>query len=43
MLFLEFLNHADAVRRFALGAAERGKPVVAYKLGRSDLAAEGIG
>lgn len=40
MLFLESLNHADALRRFALGAAERGKPVVAYKLGRSDVAAE---
>lgn len=40
MLFLESLNHADALRRFALGAAKRGKPVVAYKLGRSDVAAE---
>ncbi|MNZ31791.1 hypothetical protein D3C78_491010 [compost metagenome] len=40
MLFLESLHHADALRRFALGAAKRGKPVVAYKLGRSDVAAE---
>lgn len=40
MLFLESLSHADALRRFALGAAQRGKPVVAYKLGRSDAAAE---
>lgn len=40
MLFLESLNHAEDMRRFALGAAKRGKPVVAYKLGRSDVAAE---
>lgn len=40
MLFLESLSHADALRRFALGAAQRGKPVVAYKLGRSEAAAE---
>ncbi|WP_028238332.1 acetate--CoA ligase family protein [Stutzerimonas azotifigens] len=40
MLFLESLNHADVLRRFAIGAARRGKPVVAYKLGRSDVAAE---
>lgn len=40
MLFLESLNHADALRRFAIAAARRGKPVVAYKLGRSDAAAE---
>ena len=35
LLFLETLRHADALRRFALAAVERGKPVVAYKLGRS--------
>jgi acetate---CoA ligase (ADP-forming) len=40
MLFLETMRHADAVRRFALGAAERGKPVLAYKLGRSAAARE---
>ncbi len=40
MLFLESLNHADALRRFALAAHERGKPVLAYKLGRSSEAAE---
>ena len=35
LLFLETLRHADALRRFALAAAERGKAIVAYKLGRS--------
>ncbi|WP_150305831.1 acetate--CoA ligase family protein [Pseudomonas saliphila] len=40
MLFLESMSHADKLRQFALGAARRGKPVVAYKLGRSDVAAE---
>jgi acetate---CoA ligase (ADP-forming) len=40
MLFLETMRHADALRRFALGAAERGKPVLAYKLGRSAAARE---
>jgi len=40
MLFLESMHHADALQRFALGAAARNKPVVAYKLGRSDVAAE---
>jgi acyl-CoA synthetase (NDP forming) len=35
MLFLESLRHADALRAFALAAAKRGKPVLAYKLGRS--------
>lgn len=40
MLFLESLRHADALHRFALGAAARGKPVVAFKLGRSQVAAE---
>jgi acyl-CoA synthetase (NDP forming) len=40
MLFLESIRHADALRRFAIAAAGRGKPVVAYKLGRSAAAAE---
>jgi acyl-CoA synthetase (NDP forming) len=40
LLFLETLHHGDALRRFAVEAARRGKPVVAYKLGRSDAAAE---
>src|SRR5215831_17199325 len=40
MLFLETMRHADTLRRFALSAAERGKPVIAYKLGRSDAARE---
>lgn len=40
LLFLETLRHADALRRFALGAAARGKPVIAYKLGRSAAGAE---
>ncbi|MDO8278532.1 MAG: acetate--CoA ligase family protein [Burkholderiaceae bacterium] len=40
LLFLESLHHGDALRRFARGAAERGKAVVAYKLGRTSAAAE---
>jgi acyl-CoA synthetase (NDP forming) len=40
MLFLETMRHADALRRFALAAAERGKPILAYKLGRSAAARE---
>lgn len=40
MLFLESIRHAQELRTFALGAAARGKPVVAYKLGRSTAAAE---
>ncbi|RTZ45840.1 CoA-binding protein [Candidimonas sp. SYP-B2681] len=40
LLFLESLRHGDALRRFALEAARRGKAVIAYKLGRSDAAAE---
>ena len=40
MLFLETMRKADALRAFALAAAERGKPVVAYKLGRSSEARE---
>ncbi|MCZ2499089.1 CoA-binding protein [Xylophilus sp. Kf1] len=40
LLFLESLHHGQDLRRFALEAARRGKPVVAYKLGRSEAAAE---
>lgn len=40
LLFLENLRNAAALRAFALGAAARGKPVVAYKLGRSAEARE---
>jgi acyl-CoA synthetase (NDP forming) len=40
MLFLESLRHADSLRDFALAAAARGKPVIAYKLGRSAAARE---
>src|SRR5919198_2917645 len=35
-LFLENLSHAADLAAFARAAAERGKPVVAYKLGRSE-------
>ena len=40
VLFLESLHHGHALRAFALAAAERGKPVVVYKLGRSSVAAD---
>ncbi len=40
LLFLESLRHGEALRAFAREAARRGKPVVAYKLGRSAVAAE---
>ncbi|MDX8356426.1 acetate--CoA ligase family protein [Sphingopyxis terrae] len=40
LLFLESIRHGEALHRFALAAAARGKPVIAYKLGRSDQAAE---
>ncbi len=40
LLFLESTRNADALRGFALGAAERGKPVAAFKLGRSAVGAE---
>jgi acyl-CoA synthetase (NDP forming) len=40
LLFLESLRHGDKLRAFAVEAARRGKPVIAYKLGRSDAAAE---
>ena len=34
------LRHADTLRAFALAAAARGKPILAYKLGRSAAARE---
>jgi len=40
MLFLETMRNTGALRRFAIAAAERGKPVIAYKLGRSPAARE---
>ena len=40
LLFLETLRKAAHLRRFALAAAERGKAVIAYKLGRSAAGAE---
>ncbi len=39
LLFLESMRHADDLQRFARKAADRGRPVVAYKLGRSSAAA----
>jgi acyl-CoA synthetase (NDP forming) len=40
LLFLETIRKGAQLREFALAAAARGKPVVAYKLGRSAAAAE---
>lgn len=40
VLFLETLRHADRLRAFAHRAAVAGKPVLAYKLGRSAQARE---
>lgn len=40
LLFLESMHHGEDLKAFAIEAAKRGKPVVAYKLGRSDAAAE---
>ena len=40
LLFLETLRRARDLRRFAIAAAGRGKPILAYKLGRSAAAAE---
>ena len=40
LLFLEHMRHADKLRAFAEAAARCGKPVAAFKLGRSDAAAE---
>ncbi|MEV4604595.1 acetate--CoA ligase family protein [Amycolatopsis sp. NPDC049253] len=39
-LFLESLHHSEQLAEFALAAAERGKPVVVYKLGRSAQGAQ---
>jgi acetate---CoA ligase (ADP-forming) len=39
-LFLESITGADSLRRFATAAAVAGRPVVAYKLGRSSAGAE---
>jgi acyl-CoA synthetase (NDP forming) len=39
-LFLESIAHTGRLREFAVAAARRGKPVLAYKLGRSQVAAE---
>jgi acyl-CoA synthetase (NDP forming) len=39
LLFLETIRRADALAQFAKAAAVRGKPVVAYKLGRSKVGA----
>jgi acetate---CoA ligase (ADP-forming) len=40
LLFLESLRRGADLQRFAREAARRGKPVIAYKLGRSHAAAE---
>lgn len=40
LLFLEHMGHADRLRAFAEEAARRGRPVAAFKLGRSEAAAE---
>ena len=40
LLFLETLRHADKLRAFAQRAAVVGKPVLAYKLGRSEQGRE---
>lgn len=40
MLFLETIRKGAYLRDFSVGAAARGKPVVAYKLGRTSAAAE---
>ena len=40
LLFLETIRDAASIAAFARGAAQRNKPVVAYKLGRSAAAAE---
>src|SRR5829696_2481889 len=40
MLFLETMRNIEVLRRFALAAAARGKPIIAYKLGRSMEARE---
>lgn len=37
LLFLETIRDADRLARFAAAAQTAGKPVIAYKLGRSDV------
>jgi acetate---CoA ligase (ADP-forming) len=39
-LFLESISDAESLGRFAAAAAAAGRPVIAYKLGRSSAAAE---
>lgn len=40
LLFLESMHHGEDLKAFAIEAGKRGKPVIAYKLGRSEAAAE---
>ncbi|HET7730159.1 MAG TPA: acetate--CoA ligase family protein [Usitatibacter sp.] len=40
LLFLETIRHAGALRAFAHAAAQRGKAIVAYRVGQSAAAAE---
>jgi acyl-CoA synthetase (NDP forming) len=40
LLFLETIRHADRLADFARAAHRAGKPIVAYKLGRSEVGAE---
>lgn len=40
LLFLEHMNHADRLAAFAREASLRGKPVAAFKLGRTPEAAD---
>jgi acyl-CoA synthetase (NDP forming) len=40
LLFVETIRKGDALRAFALAAAERGRPIIAYKAGRSAEARE---
>src|SRR5690606_28775455 len=40
LLFLESMRHGKALQAFARAAERKGKPVIAYKLGRSNAAAE---
>jgi acyl-CoA synthetase (NDP forming) len=40
VLFLENLSHSEDLRSFALAAADAGRPILAYKLGRSAAGAD---
>lgn len=40
MLFLESMRHADKLREFAVKAAALNRPIVVFKLGRSQVAAD---